>query len=167
MTERIRVRIAAETERCEIAASNAVMAALGDMVPDHFDDEGRQDGYTIKSIMEIATRVALAIRRKPEPMPTAEERDWVDKMLDDPVVREGFLTELARQHEHAIHAAESAMQERCAEVAPSLIECPLCRCLPTKACCSHDDYPLCTFHDDRWRAAIRALGRTVEKEEPK
>lgn len=37
--------------------------------------------------------------------PRLEERDWVDKQLDDPEFRKLFLAEITRQHEHAVRYA--------------------------------------------------------------
>ncbi len=92
---------------------------------------------------------------KPEPAPSAEERGWVDKMLDDPAVRKGFLTELARQHEHAIRAAEEAMQERCMR---AVFECSVPSTIN----------PIDADMIREWMIEkIRALSRTMEKEEPK
>jgi hypothetical protein len=58
----IRAAVEAEQRRCEMEANDAVFAALSDEVPDHFDGEGRRDGYTFSAMARIATKVVLAIR---------------------------------------------------------------------------------------------------------
>jgi hypothetical protein len=61
----VRARVLAERERCERTANGAVFEALADTAPDHFDDEGRLDGYSFAAMVTIATKVVLAIRKDP------------------------------------------------------------------------------------------------------
>ncbi len=42
-----------------------------------------------------------------------EERDWVDKKLDDPEFRKTFLEELHELHQGDLQAAVAAERERC------------------------------------------------------
>ena len=54
-----------ERERCEKTANEAVFEALADTAPDHWDGDGKLDGYSFAAMASIATKVVLAIRKDP------------------------------------------------------------------------------------------------------
>jgi hypothetical protein len=66
MVRDIAAAVEAERVCCERAANDGVFEALSDEVPDHFDEEGRRDGYTFAAMVRIATKVVLAIRARGE-----------------------------------------------------------------------------------------------------